>query len=347
MGEIRGLVLDTLDPYEPSIIEMAVDRSNNCTHLIGLIGWPAKLGLSPTIYNAAFQALGLNWNYVPLTVPNGQLREALLGLRALGFTGAELAGPYQADALNYLEELSPAAEAVGAVQHVIVDERGRLVGDNVRWLGFLARLRALIPSLNGLRPLIIGAGDAARSIVYALTREGLPLTIVAERMEQAIDLVDRLRHVMDETNFSVYRWPQDLERVAPDANLVINTTTIGMRPEGDRSPWPDDVPFPSDAVAFDLVAWPSETRFLRQARASGSRTVSGLSLLVYEAALILARWTGYPPPTEVMWSVVEEALLYSGPSPLRRIFLNRDVGHREPGGHRRPVEEGEECVSQA
>lgn len=278
------------------------------THLIGMIGWPAGDGMSPAIYNVAFHALGLNWRCVPLPVPDGQLRQALLGLRALGFAGAELAETYQSEALNYLEETSPAARAIGAVKLVRVDQRGRLIGDNLRWLAFLGTLRTLVPSLNGLRPLVIGAGHAAESVVYALTREGLPLTIVDEQMDRAIDLVHRLRHTMAEHSFSVYRWPQDLQRVAPDANLIINTTAVGTWPDVDRSPWPDGAPFPPGALVFDLVSWPSETRFLHQAQSSGARTVGGLPLLVYETALALEMWTRRPAPIKLIWRTVRDSL---------------------------------------
>jgi shikimate dehydrogenase len=169
-------------------------------------------------------------------------------------------------------------------------------------------LRTLVPSLNGLRPLVIGAGHAARSVVYALARQGLPVTIVNQRMDEAVDLVHRLRHVMDEHSYSIYRWPQDLARVAGEVNLVINATPLGAWPDVDTSAWPASVPFPSDALAFDLVSWPSDTRFVRQARASGARTVGGLTLLVYGAALAIEQWTGEVPPIELMWHPAEKVL---------------------------------------
>ena len=301
-----------------------IDRD---TRLVGLIGWPSEPWPSPTVYNAAFETLGLNWRYVPLSVPQGRLREALFGLRALGFAGAEVTGLHSWDALNHLEQLSPAAGAIGTVNFLQVDEHGRLVGDNTRWLGFLATLRARAPALNGLRPLVIGAGGAAESIVYALTREGLPLTIVDERIERAVDLVHRLRHVLDEHSFSVYRWPQDLERVASETNLIVNTTTLGTWPDVDRSPWPDGLSFPPGALVFDLASRENETLFLRQARASGAETVGGLLLWVHEAVVALQRWTGRPVPIEVMWRVAEEVLM---PSSSRRVSWPGDVRLPQP-----------------
>jgi len=271
------------------------------TRLIGLIGWPIGPYSPLDLYNAAFRASGLNWRCVPLLVRKGQLRAALQGLRALGFVGAEITEPYQQEVVAHVDELSPAAEATGIVDFVRVDDCGRLVGDNVRWLGFLVTLRTLVPSLNGLRPLVIGSGTSARSVVYALTREGLPLTIVDECIDQAVDLVHRLRHVLHEHSFSVYRLPQDLDRIACDVNLIINASGLEMQLDTNRSPWPDHLPFPSDALVFDLVPWHTETCFLRQARMNGAATTSGLSLLLNAAAAAFERWTGQPAVIEAMW----------------------------------------------
>ncbi len=288
------------------------------TRLVGMIGSPTGPWPAPEVYNAAFKAAGLNWCYVPLPTPDGKLREALLGLRALGFVGAQLAEPYQSEAQAHLDKISPAAETIGAVEFVEVNERGVLFGDNIRWLGFLAALRALAPSFNGVRPLIIGAGNVARSVAYALTYEGVPLTIVDERIDRAIDLVRYLRHVMDEHSFSVYRWPHDLARVAPDANVIVNATAIGAWPDVDRSPWPDDLAFPRDALVFDLASWSGETRLLRQAQAGGARDVSGMTLQVYEAALTFEMWTGQPAPIKVMEQAVRAGLTERRPGEIAR-----------------------------
>lgn len=275
------------------------------SHLVGLIGDPAEGWPSINIYNAAFDALGMDWHCVPLPISDHRLREALLGLRALGFAGAELADHHQGVALNVIEELSPAARAIGAVKIVTVNQDGQLTGDNLRWRAFMAALRSQVSSLKALRPLVIGAGRAARPIVYALTREGVPLTIVDARIERAVNLVHDLRHVLDDHSFSIYRWPQDLALLAAHANLIVNTASPEM---GDYS-WPEALRFPTDALVCDLDPAPDETYFLDQARASGALTINGLSLLIYEAALAIEMWTEHPRPIKVMKRVVEETLM--------------------------------------
>jgi shikimate dehydrogenase len=210
------------------------------------------------------------------------------------------------EALNCVQDLSLAAKAMAAITHVKVAEGGRLVGDNIRWLGVLETLRSVLPSLAGLRPLIIGAGDAAQSVVYALAHEGLPLTILDSRIDRAIDLVHRLRHVLDEHSFSIYRWPQDLGRLAAEANLIVNATDIGTWPDADGSPWPDDLAFPPGAMVLDMVPWPSETRFVRQARNGGAKAIGGLAVSVCEMALAFEMWTGLPRPIDVVWQATRE-----------------------------------------
>ncbi len=262
------------------------------TRLVGLLGEAVGPSHRSTIYNAAFEQTGLNWRCVPLPAPSRHLREAVLGLRALGFAGAEVSAPYQSDVLAFLDEYSPAAETIGAANVIWVDEQERLIGDNTRWLAFAAALHTLTPSLNGLRPLVIGAGQSAHSVVYALTREGLPVTVVDERIERALDLVQRLRHALDEHSFSVYRWPQDARRVLPEANLIVNT--LGAMT------WPAHVAFPSNALVFDVCASSDGGRF-----SGGGRAVGALPLLVYEMMLTFEKWTGDAPPVDVMWRAVE------------------------------------------
>jgi shikimate dehydrogenase len=287
---------------------LRTDQSEDHCNLVGLIGLPGPLQPTLELFNAAFRMLGMNWRYVLLPVDPGKLREALLGLRALGFVGAEVTGAFQTEAPTFLEELTPAARDIGAVSLLEVASNGSLVGDNTQCQGFLASLQANSVSLVHRRPLIIGAGVAARNVVYALAREGMPLTIVDRDIARAIDLVHDLRHVMDEHSFSIYRWPHDLEQLAPKVDLIVNTTHIGAWPDAAASPWPDSLPIAPGSLVYDLVPWPLETAFLKHAKRYGARTVNGLAMLVCQSALIFERWTRRSPPIRQMWRVGTRAL---------------------------------------
>lgn len=287
---------------------LRTDQSEDHCNLVGLIGLPGPLQPILELFNAAFSKLQMHWSCVLLPVDPGKLRDALLGLRALGFVGAEVTGAFQTETPKFLEELTPAARDIGAVNLIEVASNGALVGDNTQWQGFLASLRANSASPACRRPLIIGAGIAARSVVYALAREGMPLTIVDRDIERAIDLVHDLRHVMDEHSFSIHRWPHDLEQLAPKVDLIVNTTDMGAWPEAGASPWPDNLPMAPGALVYDLVPWPVETAFLRNTRRYGARTVNGLAMLVCQSALVFERWTRRSPPVRQMWRASTRAL---------------------------------------
>ena len=281
---------------------------DGCTRLVGVVGWPIGSWPQVVIYNSLFDALGLNWCCVPLPARSRHLRDAFLGLRALNFAGAIVLPTHQRSVLEYLDEVSPAAEIIGSVDLICSDDQGRLVGENLGWLAFAATLHTIVPSLIGLQPLIIGAGEMASSVVYALTREGLPLTVVDRHIDRAIDLVRRVRHALDEHSLSVHRWPQDAKRVATNVNLIVNTCDAGNGFENETSPWPDDLGFPSDALVFDLTTWSDQTRFQSQARMGAALTINALPVAVYETTLAIEKWTGYSPPTGVVWQASEGVL---------------------------------------
>src|SRR5689334_9998263 len=136
------------------------------TRVAGVVGWPVSHSLSPAMHNAAFGALGLDWTYVPFAVPPERLAAAVAGLTALGFAGANITIPHKQAVMSLVDEMSPAARAIGAVNTLIMN--GKVYGDNTDWTGFLRALRDVGCEPAGSRAVVLGAGGAARSIVYAL-----------------------------------------------------------------------------------------------------------------------------------------------------------------------------------
>jgi shikimate dehydrogenase len=135
------------------------------TSLVGLLGWPVHHSLSPAMHNAAFRALGLDWAYLPLAVPPESLPDALAGLKALGFRGANVTIPHKEKALLGLDEITPEAKSLGAVNTLVIHD-GRMVGHNTDVAGFLAALDDA--GCSPCRAVVMGAGGAARAAVYAL-----------------------------------------------------------------------------------------------------------------------------------------------------------------------------------
>jgi shikimate dehydrogenase len=270
------------------------------TQVVGVIGWPIEHSVSPPMHNAAFQALGLDWCYVPFAVPPERLREAVAGVRALGLRGINVTVPHKQALLALVDELTPAARAIGAVNTVLV-AGDRLRGHNTDAAGFLRALREIGFAPEGCFALVLGAGGAARAVVFALAGVGAKITILNRTEERALALAREFAGCGAEA--ALRAGSLDLPTLrceAPRARLVVNTTPVGMWPRVEGTPWPQDVPFPPGALLFDLVYNPRETRLMAQARAAGARAVDGLGMLVHQGAEAFRLWTGIEPPVEVM-----------------------------------------------
>lgn len=276
------------------------------TKIVGLLGWPVSHSLSPAMHNAAFDYLGLDWRYVPLPVEvktPKTVQDALLGLRALGLLGANVTVPHKQAVMPCVDRLEPAAQAIGAVNTLVVEENGTLVGDNTDAAGFVSDLHEHGVDLQDQHVLVLGAGGSARAIVYGLAQAKVARIAVANRtLETAQSLVDTLQPRPRGCHMTAFTLPDDLPKLAQYADLIVNCTTLGMTPDVDTTPWPDDLPFHSGQVVYDLVYNPEDTRLLRQAGRDGAQAVGGLGMLVWQGALAFERWTGQPAPLDVMRS---------------------------------------------
>jgi shikimate dehydrogenase len=302
-------------------------------YALGLIGYPLEHSLSPALHHAALQAAGLEGEYRCYPVPpisaaapagEAQLRKLLERVRRGELHGLNVTIPHKESILPWLDDLSPAASGIGAVNTIL--RRGdRLVGDNTDAAGFLADLHRLgwlgpdgLP-VEGSAPahaLVIGAGGAARAVAYALAQAGWTVVIVARRPEQAARLAADLEEALVGGKISQPRlYPrQRVHPLLPGAparfsglspSLVVNATPVGMSPDRSASPWPDGLPFPEGGSVYDLVYQPEETPLVSRARAAGLRAANGLGMLVEQAALSFTAWTGQVAPVEAMRRAVE------------------------------------------
>ncbi|HEY79499.1 MAG TPA: shikimate dehydrogenase [Anaerolineae bacterium] len=276
--------------------------------LTGLIGWPVAHSKSPAMHNAAFRAAGVDGFYALLPVPPQRVGEAVAGLRALGFRGANVTVPHKRAVIPFLDELSPEARAIGAVNTILVEKDGRLVGTNTDAWGFARDLEAQGLDLKALPhrgALVLGAGGSARAVVYALAIRLIPTQILARRPEQAQALIASLApHLPRGDLLHAHPWSR-LPELAPAVGLIVNCTPVGMTPREDASPWPDHLPFHSEQALYDLVYNPPRTRLMAQAQAGGARAWNGLGMLVYQGARAWELWTGQPAPVDVMTAAVQ------------------------------------------
>ena len=283
------------------------------TRLVGLLGYPIEHTRSPKMHNAAFDALGLNYCYLPLPVAPADVAEAISGLAALGFIGANVTIPHKQAVIAHLDELSDEAQAIGAVNTIVLTD-GRRIGYNTDGIGFLRAMTDRGLSVAGGHALVLGAGGAARAVVYALLQAGAAVTVLNRTEEKATSLADDLRpHANGSTAATIQSGPLSMERIAslaPEVDLVVNATSVGMWPRVETTPWPKEVAFPARAVAYDLIYSGADcapqTAFLRMAQAAGAQTLDGLQMLVYQGAVAFEKWTGQAAPIEVMSTALLE-----------------------------------------
>lgn len=281
-------------------------NTNGRTKLVGLIGYPIEHSLSPAMHNSAFAVLNLNWCYVPLPVPPERLGEAVAGLQALSFVGANVTVPHKEAVIPYLDEVTPEAQAIGAVNTIVVRE-DKLIGYNTDWQGFLTALSEVGFNPQGKRAVVLGAGGAARAVVYALAQGGAQVTVLNRTPSRAQALVQDFSPLFPHRSLvSLPFTPQTLEVQTTEAHLLVNTTPVGMWPEVDQSTWPEDLAFPGHLTVFDLVYNPGETKLLRQARAAGAKGIGGLGMLVHQGAAAFKLWTGEEAPIETMYGAAQK-----------------------------------------
>ena len=287
------------------------------TRLVGLIGWPVAHSLSPAMHNAAFEAAGLDWRYVPLPVRPDQVGAAVAGLPALGFAGANVTVPHKQAVLPYLQHLSPDVRALGAANTLAVREGEGglpvLVGLNTDHSGFIQALRDAGLEPLGCRALVLGAGGSARAVVYALIAAGAAAVTVLNRSEEraralTTDLAPVNKETVLRTGPLTFAALAGLADQLTAADLLVNATTIGMEPAVHESPWPAGLALPSHLTVFDLVYRPRRTRLLAQAEAAGAQAIGGLGMLVHQAAQAFEIWTGQKAPIDVMWQAGDEHL---------------------------------------
>jgi shikimate dehydrogenase len=276
------------------------------TYHFGLTGYPLGHSLSPKIHTAALQSCGLNGDYSLFPIsPNDlpQLQILLHCLRSGELHGLNVTIPHKQSVIPYLDDLTPSARAIGAVNTIYVKD-GKLIGHNTDAPGFLADLARCFSSFFILHSaLILGAGGAARAVVAALLSDGWQVKLAVRQPDlgQAQELSLHHSSVISFCTFDEIS-ALDLSQFG----LIVNTTPLGMSPNVDTCAWPDGLGFPTKAVAYDCVYNPRETVFTRRARAAGLPASTGLGMLVEQAALAFETWTDRNIPRDVLFEAVNE-----------------------------------------
>ena len=268
----------------------------------GIIGWPVGHSLSPKLHSFWLNELGLEGLYAPFAVQPQDLSSAIQGIRALGLQGCNVTLPHKEKVMPLLDRISDEAQHIGAV-NTIIREGEELIGYNSDAYGFYAHLEASVPNIpKDSHVLILGAGGAAKGIIYALLNHGFnEISITNRTTDRALELNkffgDRL---------NIIEWDQR-DRNLQDIDMVVNSTSLGM---DKMDPLVMDLAgLKAHAIIYDIVYRPLKTGLLSKAEARGLRTVDGLGMLIYQAMFGFEKWFGQKPTeTESVRAYLEKLL---------------------------------------
>lgn len=264
------------------------------TQLCMVIGDPIGHSLSPALHNAGYRAAGLadKFVYVACQVHPDAIGDFMAGMRALGIRGVSCTMPHKEIVIPYLDEVDPVARQIGAV-NTVVQEHGRLVGYNTDWIGTVAPLQ-LLTTLSGKRAAVIGAGGAAKAMVYGLTQAGAQVTVYNRTYSRALAIAEQ---------FGCGAAGLDNQQELASADIICNATPVGMGEQLGVTPVKAKY-LHAGQIILDAIYHPRDTRLLTEAREQGAAVVPGAEMLLYQAMAQFALYTGREAPEEAMRKVL-------------------------------------------
>ena len=280
--------------------------------LYGIFGHPLSHTLSPAMHEAAFRKLGIDANYIVLELARDAFKKLMNQSSELSLSGFNVTVPYKETVMKYLDSVRPEARAIGAVNTVFKQGK-RWVGTNTDMEGFLMALMkdgGFHPS--GKKAVILGAGGAARAVVYGLSQKGVREIFIADCFPQKARKIARDMHKLFKrvVYHAVVAGTPEVKKALQKADVIINATPIGLRSQDPRVVPEDWIPQRGAEKKFfmDLIYNPAVTPFLKTAKKKGHRTLNGLGMLLYQGARALEHWTGRTAPVGVMRQALLQAL---------------------------------------
>ena len=268
------------------------------TRICGVIGDPIEHTLSPIMHNAAFNTLKLDYSFLAFKVKPAELENAANGMRALNIRGLNITMPHKSAILKFLDRVDLSAQIINSV-NTVLNKESKLFGFNTDGVGALKALRENGVELKGRKVLLLGAGGAARAIAYSMAKEADELAVLNRTLKPAQDLAKLLEKLANKKIFAGSLSPKEIQQNLQDSDILINATSIGMKPKVEESPVAPKLLRPNLAV-MDIVYNPIETKLAKEAHAAGAKVVSGVEMLIYQGAASFEIWTGKSAPVEVM-----------------------------------------------
>jgi shikimate dehydrogenase len=285
------------DDYEPPVKSAAASNTNALsgkTSIYGILGNPVAQSMSPLMHNTAFTHLGIDAIYIPFEVED--LPAAVAGMRALRIKGASVTHPFKTQIIRLIDEIDDTAEKIGAV-NTLVFGKERIRGTNTDWIGAVRCLETLLP-IRGHKFVVLGAGGAARAVIFGIISKGGTAVVVNRSVEDGQALAEEFGCVFVPLS--------EIESARGDC--LVNTTPVGMYPKENEMPVPKFVLGTYKAVA-DIIYNPLQTMLLKEAEAAGCMVASGFEMFVYQGTEQFIIWTGRQAPEKEMKEVVYNRLV--------------------------------------
>lgn len=278
-------------------------RISGHTGLLALIGSPVGHSGSPAMYNYSFEKLGLDYAYMAFDVKEDGVKSALEAMRTFHMRGMNVTMPDKVEAARYMDELSPAAKIIGAV-NTIVNEDGKLVGHMTDGEGFVNNLKDYGVSIVGKKMIIAGGGGAATAIQVQCALDGAKEIIIFNKkdgfFERTVETAQKIQKAVPDCMVKVYDIDDEatLREEMSTADIFVNATIVGMKPMDDKSIIKDVSMLRPELVVADIVYNPEETKLLKDAKAAGCTCVGGKGMLVWQGASAFKLYTGMEMPVE-------------------------------------------------
>lgn len=271
---------------------------NYRSELVGAFGCPIDENPTGVMEEAAFKAAGLDYRYLTIKVLKEDIEAAMKAVRALNMRGINLTIPHKVSAIPYVDELSPEAQIIGAI-NIVVNNNGTLWGDNTDGKGFLKSLTDRGVSVEGKNIVILGAGGAARAISVVCALQGAKhIDIVNGSAARGSELV-RLLQEKTPADARFIPW-EGVADIDVDTDILINATSVGLYPNVDQKPNINYDAVREGMVVCDVIFNDPNSLFLQEAEKRGAVTVNGLGMLANQGALNFKLWTGQDAPVDVM-----------------------------------------------
>lgn len=277
--------------------------------LVGVFGQPVAENPGIVIQEAAFRAMGLDrWHFLTLDVDRDKLEDAINGLKAFKMRGINCTIPHKISVMQYLDEISESAKLIGAV-NMIVNDNGRLFGENTDGKGFLMSLKSNGVDVKGKRVVVFGAGGAARAICVEMGLAGVIEITIVNRIQdrQPGDALVDILHQNTSVAVNYEDWAGPYA-VPTGTDIVVNATSVGLYPHVNDLPNIDLDSIQSSMFVQDVIPNPTETALIKELRRRGIPCATGAGMLINQAALNIEMWTGQKPDKDIMYRALENAL---------------------------------------